>query len=65
MAVEMYCGNMSHLEFFKFCNTSALAGQIAMEQLKSEENTNTHHPLRCDTVFYLELTLSIVELMWM
>lgn len=64
-AVEMYCRSMFHLEFFKCCNPCALEGQIVMEQLRGEENMKTHHPLRCDTVFYLEMTLSVVELMWM
>jgi len=53
---------MSYLEFFKCCNPCALAGQIAMEQLRGEENMKTHYLLGFDTVFYLTF---VVELMWM
>lgn len=55
---------MSHLIFLKYRKPHALAGQIAMEQLRGEENMKTHHPFGCDTAFYLELTLSEVETMW-
>lgn len=61
-AAEMYCGNTSHLEYFKYCNPCAPAGQIALEQLRGEENMKTHQDA---TVFYMELTLSEVEFMWM
>lgn len=31
MALEMYCGSISHLIFLKYCKPCALAGQIAIE----------------------------------
>lgn len=58
-ALERYCGRMDHLEFFKYWIRCALSVQIAMEQLRGEENTEPYHPWGCYTGFYLKLTLSV------